>query len=155
LATLSHDDVEPATRIEAYRAKVNRASVLLERSLARLPAQPEALAKLAALRFEMAAHRDEDEAASILRAVDAASSMAPRVAEVQLRLGDLLLRMGRDSDAAPYLRRAVELEHTTAQEAVATLRRYGARASAIAEQLPSDPAVLAALAGPYAEDGDD
>ena len=69
------------------------------RSLRAQPAQAGALSKLAAVRWELEPPTTEEETAVFLEMIEVASRMAPRVPRVQLRLGELLLKMGRSVGA--------------------------------------------------------
>ena len=153
LLALEDDSRPPAERFAAYRRDLAAAERLLLRSLAANPAQARALARLAAIRFELRPPADEEGVARLLDTIAAASRMAPRVPDVQLRLGELLLRMGRDDDAVPYLARAIELDPSSARRAVGFLRERLWRAAAITEALPRAPAVVAALGEAYVQEG--
>lgn len=153
LAELARTDGDVAARFRNYRRLIERAEPLLTRSVAVDPAQPDALARLAGLRWELAAPLDEAGVERILGIVQVASSLAPRVPDVQLRLGELLLRMGRNEEAASYFRAAVKASADRADDAVRVLRRFGIPAADIAAMLPRVPETIAALYAPYFEDG--
>ncbi len=153
LRALDDGSLPPAARFHAYRRELAAAERLLLRSLGANPAQARTLARLAAIRWEIDPPADAEGVSRLLETIAAASRMAPRVPEVQMRLGELLLRMGRDDDAAPYLRRAVDLDPSSARQAVGLLRAQTWKAVAIAEALPRSPAVVSALGDAYFQDG--
>lgn len=149
LATLE-DTGRPATeRLKGYREHLLRAEVLLTRSLRANALQPLAIAQIAAIRYELAPPSDDAGIAAILGRIDAAAEMAPRNPEVQQRLGELLLKMGRRDEGLARLRRAVELDPSRAGEAVALLDRMFLEPGEIAAGLPAVPQATAALYEPY------
>jgi tetratricopeptide (TPR) repeat protein len=125
------------------------AEALLVRSLDAQPASATALAKLAAVRFELSPPLSDPAAREQLRLVRLAGELAPASPLVQLRLADLLLKMGRSDEAGPYLRRTVELDPAQSAAAVRLLAERGTEAGQIARALPPHPRVLAALARSY------
>ncbi len=144
---------DAAARAARYRAEIEAADRDLARSLALLPAQPRAIAKLAAIRWELDPPATDEAERSLRDLVVTAASMAPGVPEVQYMLGSLLLRMGRDDEGLRYLHRALELTPSRSGDAVGLLREIGWTASRMAEALPATPEVLAALYLPASDDG--
>jgi tetratricopeptide (TPR) repeat protein len=153
LRTLADSSKLPAERLARYREHLAAADRLLVRSLRANPSQAGALARLAAIRWETEVPVGEAAEAKYLGMIDTASRMAPRMPDVQIRLGELLLKMGRQQDGIRYLVRALELDPGSARRVVALLRDQVLPAGEIAAALPRIPAVLAALQGPYIEDG--
>jgi tetratricopeptide (TPR) repeat protein len=144
------DGSRPSTeRLTAYRDHLARAEVLLKRSLRANALQPLAIAQIAAIRYELEPPADEAGIAGILAQIEAASAMAPRNPEVQQRLGELLLKMGRRGEGLSRLRSAVELDADRAGEAVGLLDRMFFAPEEIAAGLPAVPQVTAALYEPY------
>jgi len=153
LAQLDDSLWPPAERFEVFLGEMRAAEALLARSLAAQPASATALAKLAAVRFELSPPLSAQAAREQLDLVRLAGEMAPDSPLVHLRLAELLLKMGRDGDAGPYLRRAVDLDPAQAGAAVRLLAERGVEAAAIAGVLPPHARVLAALERPFAAQG--
>lgn len=151
--TLQDTSSPPTERYRAYRGQLEIAERLLQASLRSLPAQADAITRLAAVRYELDPPVTDAQYGIVLAMVDVASEMAPRVPDVQARLGDLLFRMGRQAEALAYHRRAVELDPRLGADVVATLSEMGMSPAGIAEALPGNRGVLAALAGPFADSG--
>ena len=141
----------------AYREHLLVAEDLLERSLRAQPGQPEVLARLAAVRWELQPALTDEGMAGYLELIETASELAPHSPVVQFRLGRLLMAMGREEDALPYLRRAAHLRPQQTQEIASLLlaRRY--RPPDLLDILPDEQDVVAKL-GKYfrtKEDGSD
>ncbi len=149
LEQLNDVSLEPTTRVELYREQLKRAEALLVRSLRAQPAQAGALASLAAVRWELDPPLDAEARQRHLGMIALAARMAPTYPEVQRRLGELLLRMGRPDDAASYLRRTLELEPLQAREVVELLLANLFTADEIAAALPAHPLVLSELERPF------
>lgn len=143
----------PQERLETYRAQLRRAEALLVRSLRANAAQAGALSHLAAIRWELEAPQTEEAIQRHLDMIAVASKMAPSVPLVQMRLGELLLKMGRPENALEYLRRAVELDGNFAARVVTALRESLFAPEEMLEALPRSTAALAALQQPFVEDG--
>ncbi len=152
LAALNDTAKAPALRLAGYRDELRAAERLLLRSLKAQPAQPGALARLAAVRWDLDPPVEEEKVRKHLELIDAAGRLAPQVPDVQLQLGELLLRMGRRSEAAAYLGRAVRLDPSTSAKAVRVLRESAMSAEEIGALLPRSPAVLIAVQNAYFED---
>ncbi len=151
-----NDTSKPAAlRLARYREHLAAADRLFVRSLRANPAQARVLAQLAAIRWETEVPATDAARAKYLDMIETASRMAPRVPDVQVRLGELLLKMGRQDEAIRYLVRAIELDPQSAGRVVALLHDQLLPAADIAAALPRVPKVLAALAGPFADDGGD
>jgi tetratricopeptide (TPR) repeat protein len=149
------DPSSPAPeRLAAYREELRRAEDLLLRSLAAQPAQARTLARLAAVRFELDPPLSPEDDARFLAMIRAASEMAPRVPAVQVQLGELLFRLGREDDAWTYLARAVELDPTVAPDAVATPLASYVPPERVRRALPAVPEVLVVLERSTVERGD-
>ncbi len=153
LEELNNTANPPELRLSRYRAHLAAADRLFVRSLRANPAQARVLAQLAAIRWETEVPTTDAARAKYLEMIETASRMAPRVPDVQARLGELLLKMGRQDEAIRYLRRAIELDPQSAGRVVALLHEQLLPAAEIAAALPRVPTVLAALAGPYFDDG--
>jgi tetratricopeptide (TPR) repeat protein len=155
LAQLNDAALPGAVRLERYHVELGAAESQLVASLRARPTSARTLAELAAARFELDPPFDERAVARHLSAIRAASLLAPVVPQVQIQLGELLVKMGRLDEAKEYLRRAVELDPRTNARAVAVLRAGMLTAPEIAASLPRTPEVLAALASAYHDDGAD
>lgn len=152
LRELNDASKPPAERLTRYREHLAAADRLLVRSLRANPAQARALARLAAIRWETEVAVGEAAQAKYLDMIETASKMAPRVPDVQVRLGELLLRMGRQDDGIRYFERTLALDPRSAGRIVALLRDQMLPAGEIAAALPRIPEVLTALARPFFED---
>lgn len=141
-------------RLAEYRNELGSVERLLVGSLAASPAQPRALARLAAVRFELDPPISAHEADGVARFVALASRMAAADADLQLLLADACFRMGRPSEGIPYLKRAVELDPSgSAEPAVRFLRENLSSAEEIVEALGTSAPVLVAARGAFEEDG--
>lgn len=145
LEVLASRSMSPGKRIADYHAHLEAAERLLVRSLKAQPAQAGALAKLAAVRWELDPPFTEPETRRFLDMIAVASEMAPSVPEVQLQLGELLLKMGRRKEAGTYLRRTVALSPARARDAVAILRENLVPIDEILETLPVTPETMVAM----------
>lgn len=150
LAALNDTGRAPSDRLGAYREHLRAAERLLVRSLASEPEQPRTLAQLARLRWELDPPKDDAAATRLLGMIGAASRMAPGVPRVQMQIGELLLEMGRRDDAAPYLRRAVDLDPGSAAEVVDRLRESLYSSEDVLDALPRTSEVLVALEPAFA-----
>ena len=153
LSVLNDPSRPPAERIEQYREHLKIAEELLVRSLRAMPADALALSQLAAIRWELEPPLTEEAVQRHLELVEVASRVAPRVPEVQMRLGELLLKMGRPNEALDYLHRTVELRPSLVGRIVTLLRDYLFTAEEIFQRLPRGPETLVALRQPFYEDG--
>ena len=155
LASLNDVSLAPADRLARYHADLAAAEVWLVRSLGARPTSARTLAQLAAVRFEREPPLDGAMAARHLATIRAASRLAPGVPRVQIQLGELMLKMGRRTEAAEYLGRAIDLDPRTSARAVEVLRESLFSADEIASALPRGPAVLAALDRAYQDEARD
>jgi tetratricopeptide (TPR) repeat protein len=167
LRHLSDPSRSAGERIEAYRESLGAAEDLLVRSLRAHPAQAWALAKVAAIRWELdppitqaglEQHMAIIELASEMApndpdVLELASEMAPNDPDVQVDLGKLLLLTGRRDEGATYLRRAVELSPEMADPVVALMRRFFFTPDEMLATLPRSSATMASLRGPFLEAG--
>ncbi len=142
LAVLGDYELPPAERLAGYRSRLREAEALLARSLLAEPAQARALSKLAAIRWDLDPPVSDAERRRFLDLIALASQMAPRVPEVQQRLGTLLLRMGIDDEALAYFRRALDGRPALANEIVPMLRDQGLAVGTVVERLPARGDVL-------------
>ena len=94
LEALNDPKLPGPERLAEFRSSLETAEQLLVRSLRANPAQAKALTDLAAARFELYPPLTPEDDEHMLRMIDLASAMAPRVPRVQQRLGELLLEMG-------------------------------------------------------------
>ncbi len=142
---------------DAYREHLLVAEDLLTRSLRAQPRQPYVLASLAAVQWELDPTFTNEGVAKYLAMVEEASIQASNAPVVQLRLGKLLLAMGRRGEAIPYLGRAAELKPTQTKDVADALLAQGYRTVELLDLLPATAGVLAGL-GRYfrtAQDGTD
>lgn len=153
VAVLNDGALPAQARLRGYRAELREVERLLVSSLASNPAQPRAVARLAAVRFELDPPVSAEQAERLERLVRLASEMAARDADIQLLLGDLLFRMGRRSQGIPFLERAVALDPGSAGRAVGLLRENLASAEEIVRTLGSSIPVLIAARRAFEEDG--
>ncbi len=137
-------------RLAEYRNSLAAAEELLVRSLRANPAQAKALTDLAATRFELDPPLTPEDDEHMLRMIDLASAMAPRVPRVQHRLGELLLEMGLRGDALPYFRRTIELDPARSHDVIKTLGRYLVPLDEMLAALPRTSQTLAALRPEFA-----
>ena len=137
-------------RLAEYRSSLAAAEQLLVRSLRANPAQAKALTDLAATRFELDPPLTPEGNERMLRMIDLASSMAPRVPRVQHRLGELLLGMGLRGEALPYFRRTIELDPRRSRDVIETLARYLVPLDEMLAALPRTSQTLAALRPEFA-----
>jgi tetratricopeptide (TPR) repeat protein len=145
----------PAERLRAYRSNLEAAESLLTRSLAANPARARVLASLAAVRWELRSPLSDGEAAELLEMIETASRMAHAAPRTQMQLGEVLLKMGKPSDALTYFSRAVTLDEELSRRAITILRDHRFRAQEILEALPRRNALLTALRMSFQEDDDD
>ncbi len=139
---------------EAYRAELIDAHGLLSRSLRARPGEPRALARLAAVSWELEGPAAGGTGERAERMIALAASAAPGSAPVQILLGELLLRMARGDDAAERLRQAVALDPTLAVRAVRAYRAHAYDPSVILDVLGSSAPVLLALQPAFLAAGD-
>src|SRR5262249_39170031 len=78
---------------------------------------------------------------------------APRVAEIQAELGDILFKLGRPDDADRYMAKAVALSPERAFRVAPLMLNAGEDPTQIIEKLPATPEVLVALIPAFAERG--
>lgn len=140
-------------RLATYRSHLEAAERLLVRSLEAQPAQAWTLARLAAVRFELDPPVDEAGRRKFMETIDTAAALAPASPRVQKDLGVLLCRMGNAEAAFPFLSRAIELDPTTAREAVTALGDALVTPADLLLRLPRKPEVLVAAYPAFAADG--
>lgn len=153
LAKLNDRSLSPPDRIDAYRDSLASADRLLTRSLRAQPAQAWTLAKVAAVRWEIAPPVGQRAMQSQLDLIRLASAMAPTDPEVHRDLGKLLLLTGRRDEGSTYLRRAAELSPGTVRSIVDLLVDFGFDPREMLEILPRSPETLAALRAPFLDAG--
>jgi tetratricopeptide (TPR) repeat protein len=154
LENLVESQAPAERRDRAYRDDLSRAEQLLIRSLRVQPSQAGALARLAAIRWELRAPPSPEEREIQEGLIHLAARMAPRVPRVHQTIGRLFLKMGRQEEALSYLGRAVELDPERAGSAVHLLRAGFVAPGAIQRSLPDIPPVLEALKGAYFDSGE-
>ena len=152
MESLGDASLSPAERSDAYRASLASAERLLIRSIRAQPAQAWSLAKIAAVRWELAPSLEAESMARHLDLIRLASSMAPGDPDVQMDLGRLLLT-GRRDEGAEYLGRSVELSPTMAKKVVDLMVDFLFDPRQILEALPRSSETLAALRGPFLRAG--
>lgn len=135
-------------RFEMYRSQLRSGRELLIRSLDANPAQPDTLATLAAVGYEL----DPTDSTTALERIKAAATLAPRVPKVQAQLGELLLRMGHADSALTYLRLSVELDPSLSDRVVLLASANGLAADLLRDALPSGSPTLAALRHAFGAD---
>jgi len=151
LAALADRSQPAEERFAAYQAQLLSGRELLIRSLDVNPAQPDALATLATVDYELA----PTDAAALDEArkrVAIAAKLAPRVPRVQAQLGELLLRMGYTEEGLAYLARGVELDASLSERVVRLAAAHGLDANVIREALPHGAPELTALRQAFASD---
>jgi tetratricopeptide (TPR) repeat protein len=142
----------PADRLGRCRDELRKAEALLLRSLRARPADARALARLAAVRWELSPPLTEQERGEHLRMIALASTMAPTAPMVQMQLGELILKMGRRREAVDYFAKTVTLNPDFSGEAIDILRENLFGAEEIYGALPNHSSVLTALQRPYFEE---
>lgn len=145
LEALNDTSRPTAERIGAYQDELRAAGRMLVETLRAQPAQPTALSQLAAVRWELDPPRTPEAVRSHLECIAVASRLAPRVPAVQIRLGELLLKMGRREEAAGYLRRTVELDPGFSARVVALMRDHLFSSEQMLRALPPAAETLVAL----------
>jgi O-antigen ligase/tetratricopeptide (TPR) repeat protein len=152
LDVLNDARLAPAERVAGYERELAAAEDLLLRSLRARPAQPAALADLAAVRWDLDPPRTPEAGRRHLALIEVASRMAPAAPDVQKRLGMLLLKMGRRDEALGHLARAIELDASWTRDVVLMLYDHGLSPERILESLPADPAVPVHLEAAFLEE---
>jgi len=145
LELLQQRDRQAGERLREYRERLERAERMLVHALRRDPTRAEAWALLAAVRSERTPPRNESESLEILALVERASAMAPRRPPVLRRHGELLLRMGRESEAVETLARAATLDPALSADIIRGLALQWVPADAVVAAFPEDPVTTAAL----------
>ncbi len=153
LAILNDTARPPKERLGGYRERLRIAQRLFVGSLAVNPAQPRTLTRLAAVRFELDPPLAPEQTREYAAMLELASRTASEDPQIQARIGELLLKMGRRQNALPYLRRAVELHPSSAGRVIAILRENLFAAEEILEELGLSSGVLVALRQASDEDG--
>ena len=144
LAGLADRSRPAAERLAAYQTKLRSGRELLIRSLDVNPAQPDALATLATIDYELAP-ADRATHHEALKRIETAATLAPRVPRVQAQLGELLLRMGYAEEALGYLARGVELDASLSERVVRLATAHGFAANIVRDALPHGAPALTAL----------
>jgi len=150
LEILNDTELSGPERLAAYTTSLQAAERLLVRSLRANPAQANAIADLAVVRFELDPPLTAEDREQILRMVDLASTMAPRVPRVQQRLGGLLLGMGLQDEALRYFHRTIDLDPGRSNAVIGILSRHLVPLDEMVATLPREPRTLAALYSEYA-----
>jgi tetratricopeptide (TPR) repeat protein len=150
---LNQSGEDPRDRLARFREGLGSASELLHLSLRIQPAQADSLARLAAVRWELAPPLTAEEGRAHQAVIELASTMAPRVPRVQRRLGELVLKMGLRDEALVFLRRTVELDPGRSREVIDLLASQFFTLDEIVAALPRIPDVLLPLHGPFAGQG--
>ncbi len=153
LEILNDRTLPAAERLSGYRGELAKAERLLIEGLRAQPTQAYAIARLAAVRWELDPPFTEEAQEPFVGMIRTASAMAPTMPRVQQSLGELLLRMGRPDEGAAYLARTLELDPSLADSVVESMRSGGLTAATMLAALPRQPAVLAALYEPFREAG--
>jgi tetratricopeptide (TPR) repeat protein len=118
------------------------------------PASATALAGLGALRWELgSSDRSAADARAILDTIALAAEVAPRMPEIQTKLGELLLDLGRAGEAREALRRAIDLDARAAAPVIGLLSARGLSPSRILEGFADQPSALVALAPLFRDAG--
>ena len=153
LEALNDTELPGLERLAEYKSSLETAEQLLIRSLRANPAQDKALIDLAAARFDLEPPLTPEDDERMLRMIDLASTMAPRVPRVQQRLGELLLGMGLRDEALAYFRRTIELDPGRSRDVIETLSRYVVPLDEMLDTLPRTSQTLAALRPEFAANG--
>jgi tetratricopeptide (TPR) repeat protein len=155
LESLATPDLPGKERVGRYRARLEQAERLFVASLRQQPAQAETLAQLAAVRWELDPPMGQLATEQYVGMIELASRMAPTVPRVQLQLGELLLKMGRNDAALGYFRRSLDLDPQASRRIVGTLNRHLYSADEILGLLPNDRGVLVALEPLFSDEQQD
>lgn len=153
LHSLEAEDLDSATRLTAYRDEMLRAEADLRRAIRSNPTDTASIGRMAMVRWELSVLAGRPDTDSVLSLARIAAARAPRVPEIQADLGSLLYKMGNPSDAAPFMRRAVELSPELTNRAVATMQDAGLAPEMIARELPQTAIVLVVLREDFARSG--
>jgi tetratricopeptide (TPR) repeat protein len=145
---LENSKLSGPERIADYRRSLETSEQLLIRSLRANPAQAEAITALVAARFELSPPATTEERERMLKMIDIASTMAPRIPRVQQQLGELLLALGLRDKALSYLGRAIELDPDRSRELIQKIRRYRIPLDQLLDALPKKAQTLAPEGGP-------
>ncbi len=149
---LNDRDRPPAERLAGYQALIERALGLYERSLVARPLQPEALAYVAALRFELAPPSNPADRERLFGMIEHAQRIGYGSADVQFKVGRLRVSMGDRAGALAPIRRAVALEPALARDAAALLADNLFSIDEILTALPERRTALVALEPVYYEE---
>jgi tetratricopeptide (TPR) repeat protein len=154
LAALLDPERSSDERLQVWHEELRVAERLLLLSLRERPASATALAQLAAVRWELGLpDRSQAQARAIVDTIGLAASVAPGMPEIQTKLGELLLDLGRPSAAREALRRAIDLDAGAATAVVDLLRARGLSPGQILDGFGDLPSALVALAPVFREAG--
>jgi tetratricopeptide (TPR) repeat protein len=145
LAALDDEMLDSSARLSSYRDRLRGTDVFLRRTLRSNPLDTSSIERLATVRWELGLFAEGPNADSILTLIRVAAARAPRVPEIHADIGSLLYKMGRPVEAAPFMRRAVELSPGITSRVVASMKDAGVEPEAIASTFPQTAGVLALL----------
>jgi tetratricopeptide (TPR) repeat protein len=149
LAALDDDSLPPADRIAVYRDRLMAADALLRRTLRSNPTDTASIERLALVRWELGVVSGTPSIDAVTSLMNIAAERAPRVPDIQVELGELLYRMGREDDAGRFMAQAVTLAPMTARRVVAAMLAAGITPDAAVHLLPPVPEVLVAIKDTY------
>ena len=153
LASLSDDALDSAARLAAYRDGLNGTDALLRRALRSNPTDTRSIERLATVCWESAVFEGTPDVESVSRLMNIAAARAPRMPEIQADLGALFYKMGSPDEAAPFMRRAVELSPVITRRVVRSMQDAGLEPEAITGALPRTVEVLVMLREGLARSG--
>ena len=149
-----NDTSQPAAdRIAGYRAELRASEYLLVQSLRAQPTRALVLAQLASVRWELNPPLNVESSEQYLEMIALASEISSESPRVQMKLGELLLNMGRYDEAVPYLAHTVAIDSSTTVDVIETMRNHLFRAKDILAALPRNAHVLAGLQDPFFDQG--
>jgi tetratricopeptide (TPR) repeat protein len=141
-------------RTSRYGSELGIADRLLRRAVLASPVDTRAIERLAAVRWEQGVLTGSPDQTAVASLIGLAATRAQRVPDVQVELGSTLYRMGRASEAEPFMTRAVVLSPSMTNRVVATMAGAGVAPKAILQALSPLPDVLIALRSPLCADGE-
>jgi len=153
LVALDDKAGESTARMAAYRAKLNTAEGFLRHALRVNPTDTSSIQRLAMVRWELGVLDGAPDTDPILSLVQIAAERAPQIPEIQADLGSLFYRMGNQAEAAPFMRRTLELSPSMTDRVVALMKEGGVDAEAIGMTLPQSARLLVLLRADLARAG--
>lgn len=153
LASLNDEALDSTARLAAYRDGLKGTDAALLHTLRSNPTDTTSIERLATVRWESGVLAGDPDADSVLSLVSIAAARAPRVPEIQADLGSLLYKMGSPAEAAPFMRRAVELSPAITNRVVATMQDAGIEPAEIFKTMPRTVELIVVLREGLARSG--